>query len=254
MMFIAGIVIAILASNTISTIIASQFAVGPQGPVGSQGPQGDNGIQGVQGPTGALGSEGSQGIQGPPGTTGATGTTGVTGATGAIGATGTRGATGATGATGPAGATGPQGPQGIGFEATGNISITAAAFTPQNPTMAVYNNGHWISNADFIDATCYANVQFPQGVEITKITIFYRDYSSTEDMTVTLRLSSGTFISDLASVSSSGDSGWGNSATILTSPETIDNNYYGYLLELQLPNTTAFFDFRMARIEYQYPA
>jgi hypothetical protein len=36
-MFIAGIVIAILASSTLSTVIATQFAGGPQGPPGGLG-------------------------------------------------------------------------------------------------------------------------------------------------------------------------------------------------------------------------
>ena len=60
-MFIAGIVIAILASSTLSTVIATQLAVGPQGPkgdtgaTGEQGPQGEQGIQGEIGPQGLPG-------------------------------------------------------------------------------------------------------------------------------------------------------------------------------------------------------
>ncbi len=84
--FIAGIVIAILASSAISVGITTQLVTGPQGPVGLQGEKGEPGIQGLTGPTG------------PPGATGATGATGVTGATGA------------TGAIGPQGPPGPQGP------------------------------------------------------------------------------------------------------------------------------------------------
>jgi len=58
--FIAGIIIAILASSALSTAIATQWAVGPQGPkgdkgdTGSQGPIGPQGEQGPQGPSGIL--------------------------------------------------------------------------------------------------------------------------------------------------------------------------------------------------------
>ena len=41
MMFVAGIIVAILVSSALSTVIATQFAVGPQGPVGPQGSKGD---------------------------------------------------------------------------------------------------------------------------------------------------------------------------------------------------------------------
>jgi len=53
--FIAGLIIAILASNLLSTVIATQLLTGPQGPKGEKG---DTGLQGPQG---------EQGPQGPPG-------------------------------------------------------------------------------------------------------------------------------------------------------------------------------------------
>jgi hypothetical protein len=76
--FIAGLVIAILISCTVSVVVCTQFAKGPQG------------------------EKGDTGAQGPPGESGATGPQGATGPTGA------------TGDTGPAGATGPEGPAGLG--------------------------------------------------------------------------------------------------------------------------------------------
>jgi hypothetical protein len=78
-MFIAGLVIAVLASSSISTIASMQLSVGPQGEKGDtgetgsrgiqgiQGPQGEQGIQGIQGPIGPQGEQGIQGEQGPPG-------------------------------------------------------------------------------------------------------------------------------------------------------------------------------------------
>jgi len=43
MMFIAGMVIAILVSSALSSVIAMQFAVGPQGPAGANGEDGATG-------------------------------------------------------------------------------------------------------------------------------------------------------------------------------------------------------------------
>jgi len=51
--FVVGLVIAILASSALSTVVATQWAVGPQGPQGPQGPKGDTGAQGEQGVPGA---------------------------------------------------------------------------------------------------------------------------------------------------------------------------------------------------------
>lgn len=48
MMFIAGIVIAILVSSALSTVIAIQFAVGPQGPIGLQGPKATQETRGLK--------------------------------------------------------------------------------------------------------------------------------------------------------------------------------------------------------------
>ena len=89
--FIAGIVIAILASSAISIGASTILAVGPQGPEGPQGPQGEQGIQGLTGDTGPQGPVGPQGQQG---------------ATGAQGEKGDKGDTGETGDTGPQGPAG----------------------------------------------------------------------------------------------------------------------------------------------------
>jgi len=55
--FITGLIIAILASGALSTVIATQWAIGPEGPKGDRGdtgPQGTRGEQGIQGPAGIL--------------------------------------------------------------------------------------------------------------------------------------------------------------------------------------------------------
>lgn len=71
--FIAGLVAAILVSSSLSTVIATQWARGPQGETGPQGPaghQGEIGSQGVQGLQGVQGPQGIQGVQEPEGDTG----------------------------------------------------------------------------------------------------------------------------------------------------------------------------------------
>ena len=78
-MFVTGLVVAILASSALSTLIATQFAVGQQGPAGLQGLKGDKGDagpQGVKGPQGAIGQEGPAGPIGPQGEMGLQGPVG----------------------------------------------------------------------------------------------------------------------------------------------------------------------------------
>lgn len=52
--FIAGLIIAILASSLISALISMQIP-GEQGPQGLTGPQGEQGLQGIPGPQGSPG-------------------------------------------------------------------------------------------------------------------------------------------------------------------------------------------------------
>ena len=65
--FVAGLVIAILASSALSTVVATQWAKGPQGPQGQTGLQGETGEQGPQGETGSQGIQGIQGLKGDKG-------------------------------------------------------------------------------------------------------------------------------------------------------------------------------------------
>ena len=73
-MFMAGIIIAILASSAVSAVVSTQWAKGPKGDKGDTGPQGIQGLRGVngsqgsQGLQGLKGDKGDQGPQGPAGT------------------------------------------------------------------------------------------------------------------------------------------------------------------------------------------
>ena len=116
-MFVAGLVIAILVASAISTVVSMQFIAGPQGP---QGEKGDSGPQGEQGPQGE------------------------TGATGATGATGPAGASGATGATGAQGPQGVQGSPGITTVNSSSILFVNATLNPTpitNVTITAPANG-----------------------------------------------------------------------------------------------------------------
>lgn len=54
--FVVGLIIAILAASIFSTVVATQWATGPQGP------KGDKGDTGPEGPAGATGPQGEPGI------------------------------------------------------------------------------------------------------------------------------------------------------------------------------------------------
>ena len=77
--FIAGIIIAILASSAISIGVSTMLITGSQGPEGPQGPQGPQGETGEQGATGATGPAGAAGATGATGATGGTGPQGLQG-------------------------------------------------------------------------------------------------------------------------------------------------------------------------------
>jgi hypothetical protein len=115
--FVVGLVAAILVASLISVGVSSLVIVGQKGEKGDKGD------------------------------TGATGATGVTGATGATGATGSAGATGATGAAGAAGSQGAQGVQGLpGVTAVNSSSIlylnATLNYTPiTNVTITAPANG-----------------------------------------------------------------------------------------------------------------
>ncbi len=66
-MFIAGLIIAIVAASAAASVVSSQFAKGPQGDTGATGAAGPEGPQGPQGDTGATGAAGPEGPAGPAG-------------------------------------------------------------------------------------------------------------------------------------------------------------------------------------------
>jgi hypothetical protein len=240
-MFIAGIIVAIFASSAISAVISTQLAIGTQGPVGPEGPKGDTGDTGPQGP------QGDTGPQGPKGDTGATGPQGVQGDTGPPGLKGD------TGDVGPQGLQGPQGEPGIGFESTGNISIAPASFTPFGHT------SQYVSNENFLQYTpttgigyFHAPIQLPQGVEITKILVYWYD-DGPNDIEFQLTMSSMGTSWTMSTLYTSGNAGFGQTSSSDIMGSQIDNNQLAYTLVVHLPPSTENYLFYGAFIEYAYP-
>ncbi len=113
--FVVGLVVAILAASLISAGLSSLLIVGQ---IGEKGDKGDTGTSGATGPAG------------PKGDTGSTGATGPSGASGATGATGSAGPKGDTGATGVQGPQGIQGLPGITTVNSSNILFVNATVNP----------------------------------------------------------------------------------------------------------------------------
>ena len=223
--FIALIIIAILASSAISVGVSTQLAAGPQGP---EGPQGATGLQGPKGDTGDTGS------QGPAGSTGPTGSTG------------------STGATGPQG---PQGERGLGFEATGNITISSIALLPSSEDIPYYKNYWYFWNEGTSASYFSAQLQLPNGVSITKVTFYWYDGGPDTINFYIQRVNFSDTSSRLSQELLSSSSGAAGSGRTTSSPITItliDNNVYFYLIAVYLPPTSTY-RFRGAFIEYAYP-
>jgi hypothetical protein len=222
---IAVIVIAILASSAVAVGASTMLAVGPQGEQGETGPQGE---------------------------TGATGPAGATGATGATGAKGDKGDTGDTGSQGIQGIQGPQGEPGIGFEPTGYISISAAAFVTNTPDDAwIWNQ---IRNDGTTDLWFYGSVQLPHGASITNVTFYWEDLDASKDLRLWLHRTNlnGTLMAVAATLASSGSAGDGSTTTTAIYFPTINNRDYSYQLLLSFPATDAL-RFYFATIGFTYP-
>jgi len=154
--FIAGIIIAILASSALSTAIATQVITGPQG---SPGPQGETGPQGIQGEQGLQGIQGVQGLKGDKGDTGPQGPQGETGPQGEQGIQGIQGVKGDEGDEGPQGIQGPEGPQGepgLGVE-------------PGFLVAPAYDSG-WISNWTDWEGISFINLT--HGLNTTEVFVY----------------------------------------------------------------------------------
>jgi hypothetical protein len=225
---ISIILIAILASSAIAVGASMMLTVGLEGP---QGEQGETGLQGPAGP------QGPQGVAGPAGAAGATG------------------ATGADGEDGATGLQGPQGERGIGFEPTGYVSVHASSFNPYDNTMNVFYGGA-VSNFGATDASLYGSVQIPDGVTVTNVTFYWFDTDVTFDISFYLyRISTDNAILEMATGSSSGNSGPGSTIDTNIEYASIDNSQYSYYFTVFIPANLPQpdLDFRFSTIGFTYP-
>ena len=223
--FIAGIVIAILATSVISVGASMMLAVGsaepegPQGDTGPQGPKGDTGDVGASGPTGAIGS---------------------------------------TGATGTTGAQGPQGERGLGFDQKSNISIGHSTFIPRfHDDIVDYTNG--IRDVDSATLFLTAPLHLSHGVKITNVTFYFHD-SDVDYFRFWLVRENQSYVDIMESVSDlPGSDTPGN--TNISFDDNINyatvDNYYHYNIEIKLPYSSTssnYYRFNYALVEYEYPA
>jgi hypothetical protein len=162
--FIAGIIIAVLASSAISVGASTILATGPQGPQGEQGIQGLTGDIGPQGPAGPAGAQGPQGVKGDKGGTGATG------------------------------AAGPQGPAGNAtrYVIEGWFNVTEDGDLIKYETTTLDNRSiHWkridvpqITLADMPSVQVYVSTYFESIENVTEPAQLWRDVGVTHGTTV----------------------------------------------------------------------
>ncbi len=253
---IAGIVIAILASSAIAVGASTMLAVGPQGPAGPQGdtgPQGPKGDTGDTGPAGATGPAGSTGPQGPAGPQGPQGPQGI------------QGIQGEQGPQGIEGPVGPQGERGFGMPQQGNISVSAFAFVPSDPSDNVsYLQTYGLRNLNTANPViCMAPLQLPQGATIKNVTFYFHDLDPSLDPNNYFQFwmlrenQSGTTQMGYVDNSPAEDM-LGNdhvSFDFIVLP-FVENNGYFYYLRIAVPWSADPFrcQFHYAFIEYEFPA
>ena len=248
--FIAGILIAIVASSAIAVGASTILAVGPQGPEGPQGETGPQGPRGPQGDTGETGATGPRGATGPAGPQGPKGDTGPRGP---------EGPQGPKGDVGPIGPQGPQGEQGIGFQPTGNISIGYDAFVPVSKYFnSTYYPGLGLVNENTAsDLYCMAPLQLPHDTTITNGTFyFYDDDSDNFDFYLLRENQTGyEFMGTVSNTPPGATPGNDHISFSSINFATVDNNNYHYWLYVNIPWSSNYLNYRFhyALIEYAYP-
>jgi hypothetical protein len=86
-----------------------------------------------------------------------------------------------------------------------------------------------------LGGTFLAHVQLPQGAEVTKLSLLYRDNESDHTITATLRRSDTLTYSNMATVSSQDSETETRRSTTSISNATIDNATYTYWILLEFP-------------------
>jgi len=187
---------------------------------------------------------------------------------GPAGATGPAGSTGALGATGPQGS---QGERGFGLPQRGNISVSFAAFVADYNQNASYHYDYEFGFSRPLGALrnlntgttlfCYAPLQLPHGATITNATFYFYDNDDNYFVFYLTRGNTTTLFTDIDGINNAPGSdtpGWTHVSLDNINPSyaTVDNNNYSYWLEIQMPWSSNYMNYRFkyALVEYEYPA
>jgi len=121
---------------------------------------------------------------------------------------------------------------------TGYVSVSAAAFRPQEDGYDFTNSGWRIMNINGSSDYYYAPVQLPHGATVTRMTFHWYDTSSAVGNAYLRRSSMDATWNTMPNAITSGIGGAGSSFDDDILNATIDNSQYAYYLHWILPGTT----------------
>jgi len=137
----------------------------------------------------------------------------------------------------------------------GNISVPAAAFTPQYTYYDWRNCGTSLHNNDVtLSSQWYAQVQLPHGANITNLTSYWFDNNASHGVDCYLRRynQEAAWTMAIAVPPDADMPGFGSYKAPFIQYETVDNNKYAYYLCVSLPSPSSDFYFQYAVIEWEY--
>jgi hypothetical protein len=134
---------------------------------------------------------------------------------------------------------------------TGYVSVPAAAFRPGSNAHDYFNTG-WSAGAGVLtgSALLFAPVQLPHGATVTKVTLYFYDGDTSDELTVELfRSDHDQSPNSMAVVNSvnPGSSEYDDSINYAT----IDNSLYSYYMKLTARSTSMWLN--SVIIEYTFP-
>ena len=151
---------------------------------------------------------------------------------------------------------GPQGPPGLGFSQTGTISIPAAQFTAEMPSIDSTNVGNVLSHVGPSSrAKFYAGVQLPDGATLTDVSVQWYDSGPDRNDLVLMRNQLDGGAHYICLISSDGSSGLSfDSEPVITDFAIVDNSQNSYYVLVDLPASATPIDYSLYQIfiEYEY--
>jgi hypothetical protein len=144
-----------------------------------------------------------------------------------------------------------------GFESTGYISIPGAGLHSERNDDDVGFLPYYAYSYDTGAVHILATVQFPDGVTITNMTVYWNDENSVVDLNCYLGRTDtgGGAVASIADGKSNGDGGLGSTFDTAASYwATVDNSQYSYLLNVYFPIGSDYdLKFLFATIGFEYP-